>query len=352
LRDFDFSRLSRLNASASVCSASIRQQADFFQVDEQLPFEPDGEGGHVWLRIRKSGMNTDWVAKLLAEFAQVPPVDIGFAGLKDRHAITTQWFSIKTEGKVEPDWSEFAQQGIEIVEQTHHGKKLKRGVLAGNWFILRLTDLQGEQLLWQNSLEQIQKQGVPNYFAEQRFGHNGNNLNRADYWFSSGKAPKKRHKKSLYLSAARSWLFNLVLDERIKQANWNHYLQGDVMLLSGTKASLFQAEEADKEIQTRLDTMDIHPTGPLWGRGRAIVSEDCLALEQQSLSCWQDWQAGLERAGLEQARRALRLFPKGFEWTFLEDNQLNLQFFLPAGCYATAVMRELAVITDVSIRKV
>ena len=129
MREFDFSALSRLNASASVCSASIREQVDYFQVNEKLPFEPDGEGGHVWLSIQKRGMNTDWVAKLLAEFSQVPPVDIGYAGLKDRHAVTTQWFSVKTEGKVEPDWALFEQEGIEIVQQTRHGKKLKRGVL-------------------------------------------------------------------------------------------------------------------------------------------------------------------------------------------------------------------------------
>ncbi|MCL4167127.1 UNVERIFIED_CONTAM: hypothetical protein GTU68_048272, partial [Idotea baltica] len=196
-------------------SAEIRAQDDDFKVDEQLPFEPDGEGGHVWLKIRKRGVNTDWVAKLLAEFAQVPAVDIGYAGLKDRHAVTQQWFSIKTEGKIEPDWSQFQPEGIEIVMKTRHGKKLKRGVLTGNWFALTLTNLQGEQALWQHSLEQVQQQGVPNYFAEQRFGHQGNNLERVSHWFSTGKPPKKRQQKSLYLSAARSWLFNLVLSERI-----------------------------------------------------------------------------------------------------------------------------------------
>ena len=348
MRDFDFSALARLNPSATVCSASIREQVDYFQVDEKLPFEPDGEGGHVWLQIRKRGMNTDWVAKLLAEFAQVPPVDIGYAGMKDRHAVTMQWFSIKTEGRVEPDWSQFEQEGIEIVQQTRHGKKLKRGVLEGNWFSLRLTDCLGDKALWQHSLEAIQQYGVPNYFAEQRFGHNGNNLARADHWFATGRAPKKRNQKSIYLSAARSWLFNLVLNERLQQSNWNRHLQGDVMLLSGTKGSVFHVEQEDATIQPRLDTMDIHPTGPMWGRGRAIVSGECLALEQAALSEWQDWQAGLERAGLEQSRRALRLFPQDFEWQFLEGDQLSLRFFLPSGCYATAVMRELAVMTDVS----
>lgn len=343
--------MARCNASALTCSADSRGQADYFQVDEQLPFAPDGQGGHAWLQIRKRGLNTDWVAKLLAEFAQVPPVDIGYAGLKDRHAVTTQWFSVKTEGKVEPDWDQFEQDGIEIVTLTRHGKKLKRGVLKGNLFTLRLTHLQGKQAIWQQSLETIQQQGVPNYFAEQRFGHNGNNLERAGYWFSTGKAPKKRQQKSIYLSAARSWLFNLVLSERIQQLNWNGYLLGDRMLLAGTKASLFHVDKEDDMLQSRLDTMDIHPTGPMWGRGKPFVLDDCLALEDKALASWQDWQAGLERAGLEQARRALRLFPQDFEWQFLADDQLQLRFFLPAGSYATAVMRELAVIRDVSVRQ-
>lgn len=350
MRDFNFTALARVNPSAASCSAGIRRQADYFQVDEVLPFEPDGEGGHVWLKIRKKGINTDWLANELAGFAKVPQVAVGYAGLKDRHAVTTQWFSIKVEGITEPDWSAFETEDIQIVEQTRHGKKLKRGVLAGNIFDLRLTDMTGNAALWQQHLEVIQQQGVPNYFAEQRFGRQLNNLHRVGHWFETGKAPKKRQQKSLYLSAARSWLFNLVLDQRLQLGNWNQAIDGDVMVLAGTKASLFNAEFSDSALSSRLAKMDIHPTGPLWGRGTALTQTASLALEQQVLSSWDDWQAGLEKAGMKQERRALRLFPQDFEWQFLAENQLQLRFFLPAGCYATAVMRELAVISDVSHR--
>lgn len=348
MRDFDFTALARVNPSAASCSAGIRRQADYFQVDEVLPFEPDGEGGHVWLKIRKTGINTDWLANELATFAKVPQVAVGYAGLKDRHAVTTQWFSIKVEGITEPEWLEFETDDIKIIEQTRHGKKLKRGVLAGNIFDLRLTGMTGDVALWQQHLEVIQQQGVPNYFAEQRFGRQLNNLHRVGNWFETGKAPKKRQQKSLYLSAARSWLFNLVLDQRLQRGNWNQALDGDVMVLAGTKASLFNAELSDTVLSSRLAKMDIHPTGPLWGRGLPLTETACLALEQQVLSSWDDWQAGLEKAGMKQERRALRLFPQDFEWQFLTDDQLQLRFFLPAGCYATAVMRELAVISDVS----
>lgn len=346
MKNFDFTVFSRVSSTARYCSADIRSETEYFQVDEQLPFEVDGFGGHVWLKIQKKGINTDWLAGQLATFAGVAQVAIGYAGMKDRHAITTQWFSINLEGHTEPDWSDFEADNIKIIEQTRHGKKLKRGVLAGNYFKLRLSNMQGESSLWKENLELIKQQGVPNYFAEQRFGHQLGNLYRAEQWFSTGKAPKKRNQKSIYLSAARSWLFNLVLAERVQQGNWNKALLGDVMLLAGTKASSFLVAEINDDLNKRLDEMDIHPTGPLWGRGRPSVDSKSLAIEERVLTEWQDWQQGLEKAGLSQERRSLRLYPSNFKWQFIDDNQLELEFFLPAGCYATAVMRELAVITD------
>jgi tRNA pseudouridine13 synthase len=350
MRNYDYSSLPRVNDLALSCSADIRKEPEYFQVEEHLPFEPDGEGGHVWLKIQKRGVNTDWLAMALAKFAEVLPVAVGYAGLKDRHAVTTQWFSVNMEGYDEPNWSEFETNGIKILARTRHGKKLKRGVLDGNKFILRLTDIQGDKTSWQTALQKIQKQGVPNYFGEQRFGHQGGNLHRVDHWFSSGKAPKKRNQKSIYLSAARSWLFNLVLAERIKQQNWQTAISGDVMLLAGTKGSVFSIEDVDDTILERVNTMDIHPTGVLWGRGLPQTQAACLELEQQALIEWHDWQQGLEKAGLNLERRASRLYPSDFEWQFLDDNQLELSFFLPAGCYATVVMRELAVIADKSHR--
>lgn len=272
---------------------------------------------------------------------------MGYAGLKDRHAVTRQWFSINLEGFDEPDWAEFETDDIQIIEQTRHGKKLKRGVLAGNQFKLRLTNIQGEKKYWESNLKQVQQLGAPNYFGEQRFGHQMGNLERVDTWFATGKAPKKRTQKSMYLSAARSWLFNLVLAERIKQGNWNQALVGDMMLLAGTKASLFVAEQLDQEIITRLATMDIHPTGPMWGRGQPHNMADCLLLEQQVLTDWKSWQQGLEKMGLNQDRRALRVFASDFNWQFLDNQQLELTFFLPAGSYATAVLRELATCENV-----
>jgi len=154
----------------------------------------------------------------------------------------------------------------------------------------------------------------------------------------------------MYLSAARSWLFNLVLSARVAEKIWHQPRLGDVMLLAGTKASAFNVESIDAELEQRVNTMDIHPTGPLWGRGEALVKGESLALEQTVLADWTDWQTALEKAGMKQERRALRLYPQDFNGQFIADDQIVLDFFLPAGCYATAVMRELAVITDVRQR--
>lgn len=351
MSDFDFSQLARVNPDAIDVSAAIRQLPEYFQVDEVLPFKPDGTGGHVWLKIRKKNTNTDWVAEQLAKFSDVAQVAIGYAGLKDRHAVTSQWFSINLEGKTEPDWQQFESEELQIVEITRHGKKLKRGVLSGNYFTLRLTEMNGDKPYWQSRLEQIKQTGVPNYFAEQRFGHNGNNLQRVDYWFKTGKAPKKRNQRSIYLSAARSWLFNLVLAKRVETGDWNRAVDGDLMLLSGTQASLFTAESSDTDIEKRVASMDIHPTGPLWGRGESAVKTDSLDIETAVLVEWLDWRQGLEKAGLKQQRRSLRLFAQDFEWQFLDDQQLELHFFLPSGCYATAVLRELADVSDASRSK-
>ncbi len=350
MKQFDIEALARVNTLAIECSATIRVEPEHFQVIEQLPFEPDGVGGHVWLKIQKRGINTDWLAGELAKFAGVPQVAVGYAGLKDRHAVTTQWFSVNMEGVEHPNWAEFATDDISIVEQTAHGKKLKRGVLAGNQFKLILSNVSGDSEHWQQALELVKKQGVPNYFGEQRFGHNGSNLNRADHWFVTGKAPKKRNQKSIYLSAGRSWLFNLILAQRIKANNWNQALVGDVMALAGTKASSFVCDAVDDTLKARVASMDIHPTGALWGRGRSPNHSESLQLEHDVLSDWSDWQQGLEKAGLSQERRALRLFPEHFSWQFLDEAQLELQFFLPAGSYATSIMRELAIISDAQHR--
>jgi len=333
---FDVSRLAYAFGEPQV-NGVIRAECADFQVDEDLGFELSGEGEHVCLQIRKTDNNTDFIAKQIARLAGVKNMDVSYAGLKDRRAITTQWFSIYLSNKPEPDWQQLNAEGVEVLQVLRHNRKLRRGSLRGNRFTLRLRDLQGDIDSMVPRLQQIAEAGVPNYFGEQRFGHD--NLGRATAMFSGEIKVKDRNKRSLYLSSVRSALFNMVASQRVEQGSWNKALAGDVMMLAGSH-SVFCVESLDDSIVSRVEQHDIDPTGPLWGRGRLATSGDVLMLEQAVAESHPLWCEGLERAGMKQERRALRVPVTELEWQFTND-QCELSFFLPAGSYATSVLREL-----------
>ena len=321
-------------------SALWRCAPEDFQVVEQLGFEADGSGEHVLLQIQKRDANTEWVARKLARFADVPPRDVSYAGLKDRFAVTTQWFSVRLAGKPNPDWNAFADDESQVLQWGLHQRKLKRGSLKTNRFRILLRELLGDKAELEARLQLIATNGVPNYFTEQRFGHDGQNIAMARQMLLENKRIKDRHKQGLYLSAARSMLFNHVLSERVRAGNWNQILPGEDVLLSGSR-SHFIADVVDETIERRLAEWDIHPSGPLIGRNSKPLITPVIALEQQWLTAYQDWCAGLARAGLEAERRSLRSRVMDLKWEFLEADQLLLEFTLDKGCYANAVIREL-----------
>ncbi|MCG7908634.1 MAG: tRNA pseudouridine(13) synthase TruD [Candidatus Thiodiazotropha taylori] len=321
----------------------IRSCADDFQVDEELGFLPDEEGEHLLVQIRKRETNTQWLAGQLARLAGIDRKDVGFAGLKDRHAVTTQWFSLGMAGRPEPDWQALDEDLIEVLAVHRHKKKLRRGTLRGNHFVLRVRQLDAQQQAIETRLQQLQEAGMPNYFGEQRFGHDYSNLDQADRLFSPSRPRLNRSLRGLIISAARSQLFNQVLAARIEQGNWNRPLAGDYFQLDGSRGCFADHEEQPERLLSRCASLDIHPTGPLWGRGRSLVKEATESLERQLLSPFELWRNGLEHVGLQQERRALRVALKGLQWQFLEEGDLQLRFFLPAGCYATAMLRELLV---------
>jgi tRNA pseudouridine13 synthase len=320
-----------------VLEGIIKQTPGDFRVTENLGFKPSGDGDHDFLWVRKSGANTSWVARALARHAGVPARDIGYSGMKDRHAVTYQWFSVPRPPKDAIDWTTLDLPDTRIDELARHRKKLKRGSHDSNHFLIRVRCACKDKALVEDRLALLSERGVPNYFGEQRFGHNGSNLNLAAAVFGGAKI--KRDKRSIALSAARSFLFNEVLSERISDMTWDTPLTGDAMNLDGT-GSFFTPGPGDEEVRSRNAQMDIHPTGPLWGRGKPSVSDTVEALERHVAQRHSDFASGLEHAGLQMDRRSLRLRASQLEWNWI-DGGLELRFTLGRGGYATSVLREI-----------
>jgi tRNA pseudouridine13 synthase len=323
-------------------SGRLRVTPEDFQVTEIPLLEPDGAGEHVWLWVRKCNANTPQVAEQLAVFAGVHPRQVSFAGLKDRRAVTEQWFSVQLPGRAMPDWAAMDAETFTVLRHARHSRKLRRGALRGNAFRISIRNLHADPLVLEQRLQLIAAEGVPNYFGEQRFGRDGSNLRTADMQFRNPGRKLSRNKRSMALSAARSFLFNRVLSERVAAGNWNQPVPGDALQLQGSH-SFFVATVIDTDLQARVQTGDVHPTGPLHGRGESPVQGESLALETRVLTTYPDWLQGLEAAGLKQDRRALRLPVTGLGWQHAAADVLELEFSLPAGAYATSVLRELLV---------
>ena len=319
-------------------TARLRATPDDFVVDEDLGFEPDGAGEHVFVRVEKRGANTDFVARELAKYAGVVTDAVSYAGLKDRHAVARQTFSVAVPIKREVDWAALAHAEFRVLDARRHSRKLKRGALKGNAFVIVLTDVAGDRAAAEQVLARIAQHGVPNYYGEQRFGRDAGNVERARAMFAGRRV--QRHERSLLLSSARSRLFNDVLAQRVADGDWNRSRDGDVFMLDGSR-SIFGPEPETPELVARLERRDVHPTGALWGRGDLRTTGNAAALERSIADAERELADGLERAGLEQERRSLRLCAQGIEWEWAESS-LRVAFALPAGCYATTVLRELA----------
>lgn len=299
---------------ATNMTADFRLAPEDFQVEEDLGFAPAGEGEHWLLQIRKRGTNTAWLASQIARVAGVDDRDLGFCGRKDRHAVTSQWFSVYRPKGDKPQWHILENDDIQLLQVARHNRKLRRGDHLGNRFVIRLRNLQcPDRPALEQTLARVFASGVPNYFGEQRFGRDAGNLHAARQLLSSG-GWRRRHRgqqgREMALSAARAWLFNQVLAERVRRDNWQVPLPGEPQ------------PEA---------------TGPLWGRGR----DRGPALEAEVLAPWSDWCDMLEHTGMVQERRALALQPSRGRWHWPAEDCLELVFTLGRGEFATALLREL-----------
>ncbi|NKB62900.1 MAG: tRNA pseudouridine(13) synthase TruD [Gammaproteobacteria bacterium] len=361
---------------------TIRSVPEDFRVHEVLGFELSGDGPHVWLHVRKRLLNTVDVIRILAKWCGLEVRDVGYSGLKDRNAVTTQWVSLPMELTSRlPLMNDFelGKDGFEIIEMEYHQKKLKRGVHHANYFqiVIRFDEEDHEQT--ESLLQSIKSDGVPNYFGEQRFGRNGNNLRSAERYFTGELKKPTRQLRGFMLSAARSWLFNLVLSQRVADGSWNTALPGDAIQFDGS-GSFFLYDETDISVRKRVNGKVCHPTGPLWGAGEMSVGEPIERFEKECLEEMEVFCTGLENNGLKHQRRALRVVLPDLSWRWLsvdahsrlrdidadadsgnilwnkhsqnyhgrnehsdanEGNlAIKLSFSLPGGCFATSVLRE------------
>ncbi len=316
-----------------VGQGAIRRSPADFRVEEILGFDPDGEGDHWLLWVEKSNANTHWIAQQLSQAAGVHPRDVGHAGLKDRRAVTRQWFSVPARPDDEPQ--SWPLEDARILTAARHRRKLRIGTLKGNRFSLVIRDVQASPEELDKRLARIASLGVPNYFGPQRFGREGDNVAR----LLKGRLPRRGNLRGILLSAGRSWLFNQLLGERVTSGQWDRVLAGDMMMLDGSR-SHFSVEAPDAELQERCREADIHPSGPLWGRGPSPAGGDVAVMENRLADAHPALLERLDQGRLDHDRRSLRLRVKDLIWTH-KDDSLHLSFSLPAGAFATSMLREL-----------
>ncbi|WP_245932390.1 tRNA pseudouridine(13) synthase TruD [Isoalcanivorax indicus] len=320
----------------------LRASPEDFHVSEVMAVAPDGQGEHLWLHLRKRGLNTADLALSLARLAGLPLRAVGYSGLKDRVAVTEQWFSLHLPGKPDPALDALPE-GVTLLGAARHSRKLNRGTHRANRFELVIRDLEADPATLLQRLEAVAAQGVPNYFGEQRFGRHGDNFSRARDWLlGDGEAPRKPALRSLWLSAVRSELFNQVLAERVRQGCWNQLLTGDILQPDGRRG-LFLADE-DSDAAARLTAGEVHPTAPMPGADGMASSGACAALEAAVLAEHAPLIDALAAHRVEGARRATRLPVQDFSWQLPEEavaGILRLGMTLPAGAFATTVLAEL-----------
>ena len=316
---------------APLFTAIIRSTPEEFDVTEEIDFELSGDGEHDFLYVEKTGANTEWLARQLATFADVPAKDVGYSGMKDRRAVTRQWYSVPRWNQ--PDWAALQLEGVHILEVKRNARKLRRGAHRSNRFKIVLRGRVSEPAVLERRLLAIGEQGVPNYFGEQRFGHGGGNVELANAWAGGKRLP--RHKRSLAISTARSYMFNELLAQRVADDSWETLVAGDFANLDGT-GSVFAVEAVDDELRRRCREQDIHPTAVLWGDGLDVMSAP---------PGHDRWLGALSKARVQPARRSLRLRVADLQWQLAEES-LTLSFALSRGAFATSVLREIADVSN------
>ena len=332
-----------LTASIPGTGGQLRVEPEDFVVHEIPAYEPCGEGQHLFLHIEKRRRATDEVRHALAKLLRIRPDDVGVAGMKDKHAVTRPWMSVPALALSEEQAFSLDLRDARVLDARLHGNKLRTGHLRGNRFEIRIRGpLPGALERAREAAAQIALQGVPNYYGEQRFGHDGETV-ALGLAILTGQAPERnvdRGLRRLALSAVQSVLFNRLLAERMQSERLHTIEIGDVMqvIVSG---GAFLVEDQARE-QDRFDRGETVPTGPMFGpkmlraagtpgeREDAVLADSGLGID------------AFARQGklLLGTRRPVLIRPESLE-VEPEGDDIWVRFSLPSGAYATVVLREI-----------
>jgi len=313
-----------------------------FVVEEMSAYEPSGAGEHLYVRVKKTSLTTPECIGIIARASGVREREIGSAGMKDKHAVTTQWLSLPARGTPAPEtWK--LPSTIEIVQVSKHNNKLRTGHLSKNTFRIRLVGVDADAAPKAQAITtHISKQGLLNYFGTQRFGRQGNNWNAALRWITGNPERAGRFHKKLYPSVIQSEIFNRYLTQRYG-LGLGHLLQGEVVRL-GTGHSLFCVQDLAAE-QARYTAGELHLMGPIVGPKMKRAEADALALEQRIINEVDLSDEILQKLGEfgPGTRRDLIVFPESLSIEATappSPNAIILTFSLPPGSYATQLIGE------------
>jgi tRNA pseudouridine13 synthase len=333
------STLPYLTAELPPAGGQFKASPEDFMVEELPAYEPNGEAQaeHLFVWIEKRGHSTQDVAKALARHCGVQERDLSWAGLKDRNAVTRQYLCGPARF-LEPKLGTFAMEGVTVLKSARHRNKLKGGHLAGNRFRIVVRGVERPEVM-REGLGRLQKEGLPNFFGEQRFGLGGMNAARGRKILEAGGRHRDRFERKLLLSAFQSDLFNRVLAARLTAREFTKVLRGDVLKKHETGGE-FVSEDPTVD-QPRLDAFEVSPTGPLFGPEMRKPGHDAAEREGAVLA-EQKVELTLFEAGGDETRGTRRLLRIPFALEGVTgDRDVELTFTLPAGSYATVVLREL-----------
>ncbi len=320
----------------------IKETPENFVVEEIPAYQPDGEGEHLFIHITKRGITTREVQKALSALFHVSKQDVNFAGIKDKHAVASQYFSVWLRNKKTRDLAYQLEEKlpIKINSMACHRKKIKQGHLLANAFNVKITKLPvtPEQALNQIQpiIEIIHSKGLPNFYGPQRFGIEGNNAQKGYEILKGERKEKNKWFRKFLLAAYQSHLFNDYLTLRIRKGLYDKILLGDVAKKHDT-GGIFVVDESESE-QQRLDNKEICYTGPMFGKKMKPAHGESAELEEKILKKNQVTWEELAEAKLNGTRRQGVIIPD--IQTEIEKDGVRVRFKLPKGAYATVILRE------------